>query len=395
MKFDWSSTAQSRGVGVVLYHEENEVVALSFKLEFPCSNNTAEYEAYLTGLATALEMGVKHLKVVGDSNLVVCQTKGSFSLKEPILAPYRAMAQKIEERFSTFEIEHAPRGENRFVDALAALGSQIIFEGNSAKIEINKRRESIIEVLKENFREEQCEEDWRNPIREVLIKEGELAELKTLKDYILVGGELYRRMPGGILSREESYAVFASKDWREPFTQYLAEGVLPQKHNERYKLKRLVTRYFLHNGVLFKKGYDGDLLRCLGPEEAKSMIKEVHVGECGEHQGKKKLYRCLLQMGYYWPAMKKDTAEFGLDLVGPVNPPSRGYIWILVATEYFTKWAEAVPLRKATKGAVANFIKENIIVRFGVPHRIISDNGTPFVNNDVRKMLEFYQVKHH
>ena len=82
-------------------------------------------------------------------------------------------------------------------------------------------------------------------------------------------------------------------------------------------------------------------------------------------------------------------------MVGPVNPPSRGYIWILVATEYFTKWAEAVPLRKATGGVVANFIKENIIVRFGVPHRIISDNGTPFVNSDVRKMLEFYEVKHH
>ena len=44
---------------------------------------------------------------------------------------------------------------------------------------------------------------------------------------------------------------------------------------------------------------------------------------------------------------------------------------------------------------MVNFIKENIIVRFGVPQRIISDNGTPFVNNDVRKMLEFYQVKHH
>ena len=42
-----------------------------------------------------------------------------------------------------------------------------------------------------------------------------------------------------------------------------------------------------------------------------------------------------------------------------------------------------------------NFIKEKIIVRFGVPHRIISDNDTPFVNSDVRSMLEFYQVKHH
>ena len=92
MKFDGSSTTHSRGVGVVLYHEEDKIVALSFKLEFPYSNNTAEYKAYLTGLATALEMGVKHLRVLGDSNLVVYQTKGTFSLKEPSLVPYRAMA---------------------------------------------------------------------------------------------------------------------------------------------------------------------------------------------------------------------------------------------------------------------------------------------------------------
>ena len=44
---------------------------------------------------------------------------------------------------------------------------------------------------------------------------------------------------------------------------------------------------------------------------------------------------------------------------------------------------------------MANFIKENVIVRFGVPHKIINDNDTPSVNSDVRKMLEFYQVKHH
>ena len=41
MKFDGSSTTQSGGVGVVLYHEEDKAVALSFKLEFPCLNNTA------------------------------------------------------------------------------------------------------------------------------------------------------------------------------------------------------------------------------------------------------------------------------------------------------------------------------------------------------------------
>ena len=76
MKFDGSSTANSGDARMVLYHEGEETVVLSFKLEFPCSNNTTEYEAYLTSLAIALEMRIKHVKVIGDSNLVVCQAKG-------------------------------------------------------------------------------------------------------------------------------------------------------------------------------------------------------------------------------------------------------------------------------------------------------------------------------
>ena len=107
----------------------------------------------------------------------------------------------MEEKFSTFEIEHTPRNENRFVNALAALDSQIIFEGDSIRIEVSKRQESNIEMLKERFQEEQCEGDWRIPIREALIKEEDAAELKVLKDYALVRGELYRKMPGGVLSR--------------------------------------------------------------------------------------------------------------------------------------------------------------------------------------------------
>lgn len=72
--------------------------------------------------------------------------------------------------------------------------------------------------------------------------------------------------------------------------RYLAEGILPQRLRERYKLKKLATCYFQHEGILFKKGYNGNPLQCLGPEEANEILKEVHAGECGEHQGRKKLY---------------------------------------------------------------------------------------------------------
>ena len=55
----------------------------------------------------------------------------------------------------------------------------------------------------------------------------------------------------------------------------------------------------------------------------------------------------------------------------------------MVATELFTKWVEAMVMKMATCSSVANFLRENIICRFGVPNKIISDNGTPFLNKDV------------
>ena len=76
-----------------------------------------------------------------------------------------------------------------------------MFEGDNTRIVVSKREESIIEVLKERFLEERCEGDWRIPIREALMKGEGAVELKVLKDYALMRGELYCRMPGGVLSK--------------------------------------------------------------------------------------------------------------------------------------------------------------------------------------------------
>ena len=82
MRFHGSATATLNDLGIVLSCENGDTVPLSFKLEFPCLNNAAEYEVYLIGLAIAFNMGVKHMKVLGDSNLVVSQVKGDFALRE-------------------------------------------------------------------------------------------------------------------------------------------------------------------------------------------------------------------------------------------------------------------------------------------------------------------------
>ena len=86
MRFYGLTTTTSNGLEIVLSYEDGDTMPLSFKLEFPCSNNVAEYEAYLTELAIVLSIGVKHIRVLGDFNLVVSQVKGDFALREQILA---------------------------------------------------------------------------------------------------------------------------------------------------------------------------------------------------------------------------------------------------------------------------------------------------------------------
>ena len=88
----------------------------------------------------------------GDSNLVVNQARGDFSLKEPSLAPYQVMAQRLEDHFNELTIEHMRRLDNRHANALATLGSKIMFEGESTKVTILKRSIPITQLLQKSLK---------------------------------------------------------------------------------------------------------------------------------------------------------------------------------------------------------------------------------------------------
>lgn len=78
---------------------------------------------------------------------------------------------------------------------------------------------------------------------------------------------------------------------------------------------------------------------------------------------------------------------WGMDVIGPMKPPSsQGHMFILAATDSFSKWAEAIPLKEVKGETVENLLKVHIIYRFGVPARIISDNGTPFQNRIMERL---------
>ena len=111
------------------------------------------------------------------------------------------------------------------------------------------------------------------------------------------------------MDKEESYVVFFAKDSRTPFIEYLTQKTLPANRKVAYQLKKLASRYFLQNEILFKRGYSGDPLRYLGPRESRDAAKEVHSGECGSHPGKKRLHKQLLALRCYWPMMKNDLEE--------------------------------------------------------------------------------------
>ena len=76
-----------------------------------------------------------------------------------------------------------------------------------------------------------------------------------------------------------------------------------------------------------------------------------------------------------------------LNFVGPINPPSNQKTYILVATEYVTKWVEAETLLRATEDSLIQFFFQ-IFVRYGLPRDIITDGGPQFIGNKITTTLK-------
>jgi intergrase/recombinase len=70
-----------------------------------------------------------------------------------------------------------------------------------------------------------------------------------------------------------------------------------------------------------------------------------------------------------------------LDFIGKIHPSSsKGHCFVIVATDYFTKWTEAIPLKNMMHREVIEFITGHIIHRFGIPQTLTTDQGTSFIS---------------
>ena len=88
------------------------------------------------------------------------------------------------------------------------------------------------------------------------------------------------------------------------------------------------------------------------------------------------------------------VSRLGLNFIGQINPPSsKGYRFVLVAMDCFTKWTEVVLLKNMTHQEVIEFITEHIIHRFGIPQTLTKDQGSSFISKDVRDFAKSYKIK--
>jgi transposase InsO family protein len=83
-----------------------------------------------------------------------------------------------------------------------------------------------------------------------------------------------------------------------------------------------------------------------------------------------------------------------LDFIGEMHSSSsKGHRFVLVATDYFSKWVEAVPLRNMTHREVIEFVLQNIIYQFGVSQTLMTDQGASFMSHQFKEFAMSLTIK--
>ena len=194
------------------------------------------------------------------------------------------------------------------------------------------------------------------------------------------------------------HQIKPSPSWMDPISLFLERDILPEEKFEAKKVRRKAPRFWLsEDRKLYKRSFSSPYLFCLHPEASKSLLEELHEGVCGSHTGGRSLSHQAITHGYWWPGMQKEAqgyvkkcdqcqrftpnihqpgtvlnplsspwpfAQWGLDIMGLFPKAVGNKKYLLVCTDYFTKWVEAEPLANIRDIDVKRFTWKNIITRF-------------------------------
>ena len=301
-----------------------------------------------------------------DSRLIVGQVNRELEVRDKRMQEYLDQAKCLRSHFDSFSLLHIPRSGNTHADSLATLATS--------------SDQSLPRVI--------IVEDLHKPS-------------VTKREVIHV------------------HHVQVRPSWMDPLVLFLKEDVLPEEKTEVDKIRRNASRFWLsEDQKLYKRSFSGPYLLCVHPKASELILDELHEGICGSHTGGRSLANRAITQGYWWPNMQKEGyeyvkkcdqcqrfapnihqprrilnplsspwpfAQWGLDIVGPFPKAVRNKRYLLIGTDYFTKWVEAEPLANIRDLDVKKFVWKNTVTRFGVLHSLISDNGLQFDSKAFRR----------
>lgn len=206
---------------------------------------------------------------------------------------------------------------------------------------------------------------------------------------------------------------------------YVRSNVYPESFSKMQKqgLRRLSKKFTIEDGKLFYNGKGKSTKVVTGAEAAKNIFFQFHSSLIGGHSGINKTKKSISSR-FYWPNMTVDIEQWikecdtcqkeqpalqisselkpikveevwellGVDLMGPLPTTPTGYKYILTATDYFSKWVEAFPLKSKSAAEVASRLLQ-MYLRHGSPKRVLSDQGREFVNEVNSELSKLLQIE--
>jgi hypothetical protein len=199
---------------------------------------------------------------------------------------------------------------------------------------------------------------------------------------------------------------------------YLTIGKFPQHflYRERCKIVQKISAYTWVIVYLFKLFPDQILRICIREDEVHDILHAFHDEPYGRNYASKRTTYKILQVVYYWPTlhiyaqqhtshcdecqiMGKPTRrneiplkplvslepfeKWGMEFIGPIDPPSGKKNHILVCIDYLTKWVEVKAMKDAIDSNLAAFLQDCIFSRFGYLMDIFIDEGPLFTSKHI------------
>lgn len=321
------------------------------------SNQSAELYAAVVALTQAIESGIRHLKLVSDSSYLIqsrqqwstdWKRNGYINRKGKPVA-HSGLHQKLDELSSKLCVHwtkvRAHTGNNTGNDMADSLAKDATIKlGNCSAIESTS---FIDRVAKEQANDQFIQ----------MIK-SQILELKYRDKYVIKDGFLYKKY-------QQKCLLVVPSNQRSQILQLCHDHPMTGGHRGTFTTFSTITDQF------WWKTVRSDTVNYVNS-----------CPECQLFKGSNEKYGKLVPF-----QVSKVMEQLGIDYIGPMPSSSKGNRFIIIATDYFSKYAFVEALPNCTSEATADFLVNQIFCKFGLPQNILSDQGRQFESRLIQDLL--------